>query len=104
YERLRTAPPSDQEALGEFATKARARIEALRERRGWNGHPPRWTSHTLDHDAREADKGQSAFRLEHFYETEYRDLCWQVHASGFVHRAIDEAAFPGLIALAFRHC
>jgi hypothetical protein len=56
-------------------------------------HPQRWTNRDLASDAREADKVQEnwraegpTFRFERYYETRYRELCWDTHGSGNVHR------------------
>lgn len=63
----------------------------------------RWTGRDLGTDSRKADElSNNAWKLEEFYETQYRQICWNVHGSGLVMtRSFDlrTAAFLCAIAL-----
>ena len=72
----------------QYAARERVRVEALRRKFGWvhqskgNAlHPERWTgvNCNLLADARDADKLQTDFAFEQFYEVRYRELCWVTH-------------------------
>jgi hypothetical protein len=58
------------------------RAERLRYWPPKGKHPERWTAQNLLMDSVAADKLEP-FRLEHFYETHYRQMNWNIHASGF---------------------
>lgn len=108
-----------------WAETERDRIKALRLQHGWierrkrpDGtidelprHPDRWTNYKLDHDAREADKIQKQwadegpiFRFERYYETRYRELCWDTHGSGNARRQVGADQLPAIGARAFFDC
>jgi hypothetical protein len=67
-------------------------------------HPPRWTNRGLDVDARQADEMQDDFRFEEFYETRFRQLCWNTHGSGIVHRKVTAEMFPYVSGEGFHDC
>lgn len=102
-----------------WAAAEGARVNALRIKHGWvekrkdgtdkPNHPDRWTSRDLGSDAREADKVQAQWtpaegppiRLERFYETRYRELCWDTHGSGNIRRLVRPELVPVIGAKAF---
>jgi hypothetical protein len=103
--------PTEHRRVAEFATKDRARIEALRRQYGWEDrkkaktrHPERWTNHNLSDDAKAADRFGHKFSFERFYEVEYRKLCWLVHGSALAVRQISTPVFPAVTGLLFPLC
>lgn len=106
----------------EWAERETERINSLRVKHGWverkkradctveerPKHPNRWTNRDLGTDAREADKVQQrwaaegpTFRFERYYETRYRELCWDTHGSGNIHRLVHPDNLPAIGAKAF---
>jgi hypothetical protein len=86
-------------------------IKELRAANGWfkdkeqtkPTHPDRWTGKSLLDNARDADAVHPDVKFEHFYETRYRELCWDAHGSGLVGRRGLNAAQRALDgALAYR--
>ncbi|MBN2574923.1 MAG: hypothetical protein JXP73_10200 [Deltaproteobacteria bacterium] len=110
YYQALSAPPVGHEPAVQFAKGMKARIERLRLRQGWkskNGkarHPDRWTGRHLDEDAKRADDCGHTFKFSNFYETEYRQVCWMVHGSGFVHRRVSAEFFPAIGGMLYRPC
>jgi hypothetical protein len=108
--RTNSKPTEEQEITVAFASREKNRIESLRRTFGWTRkdgstiHPERWTKRNLSEDAKLADKLGHSFRFEHFYETEYRRLCWLVHGSALAVRAIPADHFPGIAGLLFPAC
>ena len=98
----------------QYAVRERVRVEALRRKHGWvhphrgtPQHPDRWTGPGRDllADARVADKLQSEFRFERFYQVRYRELCWMTHGSGLVGvRRLSAEYVPFMGARAYREC
>jgi hypothetical protein len=102
YERLgQPVPEARSKAYGGFQ-RSRATIERCRAQFGWKGHPDRWTGRGLLDDARAADKLENGFRFEEWYETRYREVCWNVHSSAFVMRSLDKDHFPAMMMFAFK--
>lgn len=103
----------------EWAKDSKARINARRLVHRWvekrdDGtekakHPNRWTNQSLASDAQAADRAQELFaadegppvRLERYYETRYRELCWDTHGSGNVRRLGNAGLLPAIGATAF---
>ena len=111
YTKLGMPLPDQDAAILSFFTNHHARIEKMREARGWvdrrkkTRHPGRWTDRDLGEDARRADAVDGSCQLEQFYETRYRELCWHVHGSGLAGvRGLSADLFPGLGARALADC
>jgi hypothetical protein len=82
----------------------REAIHARRKKLGWKKHPERWTGpdRSLLTDAQLADRQHPRFRFEEWYETEYRQLCWNVHGSGLVVRGLPMDGYPEMIAISLK--
>ncbi len=96
YKKTRRYIPDALRVRTDFVTNDTARVKATRaklwpNRRKPTTHPQRWTGRAnLLEDIRAADNLHTVhFRfsqsssLEEYYETEFRELCWNVHGSGF---------------------
>jgi hypothetical protein len=99
----------DHSEIAKFIQRSAARIEAARQAHGWMkngkiGHPDRWTAQPLSVDCIRADRAQSVFSFEAFYESRYRELCWNVHGSGLVVNSVTTEHFPFIGGRAFREC
>ncbi len=111
YAKEGTKPLSEHETIMEFGQRNSGRIESVRRSRGWlKGsskpmHPDRWTKNNLAVDAQRADAAAPGFGFERFYETRYRELCWNVHGSGLAGaRGVSPELFPFIGGRAFREC
>lgn len=102
--------PAEHPSVVAFVTREKQDIEKLRKKLGWVGkggasrHPDRWTNRPLPEDAKRVDRLGHGFGFEHFYETEYRKLCWHVHGSALPQRSIPFEHFPGIAGLIFPAC
>jgi hypothetical protein len=110
-ERAGDEPTQDQQHVIEWTQRNKANIEELRSKFGWVDsrtqkprHPDRWTGRNLAEDAKAADGAGLRFGFEHFYETQYRAICWSVHGSAFAVRGVEAAEFPGIAGLLFPRC
>lgn len=95
--------------MAQFLLDFRQVVEANRQKYGWKkngkiGHVDRWTAQGLAADCIVADQSQKLFAFEEFYESRYRELCWNVHGSGLVVAPVGVDAFPFLAGQAFREC
>lgn len=83
-ERSSSSDAEYQKIFSGFIATRGADIRAARHRY-WPPHyrhPDRWSAHNLLEDCRRADKLE-ALGLEAFYETQYRQMNWRIHGSGF---------------------
>lgn len=94
--------------MAQFLVDFRQVVDANRQGYGWKkngkvGHPDRWTAQGLGADCIVADQTQKLFAFEEFYESRYRELCWNVHGSGLI-GPVGSEAFPFVAGQAFREC
>jgi hypothetical protein len=89
-----------------FADREGNSIRALRSNT-WPGrtkpesHPDRWTTRSLEDDAKAVD-GFGNYGMRDYYDGRFAELCWSTHGSGLAGvRFIPEEHFPALIAIAF---
>ncbi|MBK9517986.1 MAG: hypothetical protein IPO09_11630 [Anaeromyxobacter sp.] len=103
------APSTEEQTILNYATREKARVQALRSR-WWpsydGSHPPRWTGRDLATDSKNADlaaAGHLQTGYEEFYRLRYPQLCWNVHGSGAAGIAnIAAEVFPFLGGRAYR--
>ncbi|HMI84652.1 MAG TPA: DUF5677 domain-containing protein [Polyangiaceae bacterium] len=107
YRTLHPRATSDGTIQAAFIATHQATIQAERLKY-WgkaNEHPNRWTARDLLTDAREADKLAPGLRLEEYYETLYRYICWNVHGSSLAGvRGLGNAAIQGVCGFSFYLC
>lgn len=106
--RTKNGIPNSYQPMIDFVENNEDSIRHMRKQLGWvetrnpnkDRHPERWTNRpTLLDDIKAADDFHGSIierhfgsNLEHFYETEYRRLNWNVHGSGFAGMSNADAA------------
>jgi hypothetical protein len=113
-QKIQPQPEDEHATIMEFGAHNQVRITAVRQSNNWienskNGpkpkHPDRWTGNNLSRDAQQADAVYPEFGFERFYETRYRELCWNTHGSGLAGaRGVSADLFPFIGGRAFREC
>jgi hypothetical protein len=108
FRRMGQPVPPEHKAEKEFVQQNQASIRTQRFSL-WPSckgrHPSRWTGQAnLLSDIREADRLQGT-KLEEFYETRYRQICWDIHGSGLASvRGLQKSSFDAKCGLAYKAC